>query len=330
MIKLVDFVKELFTPKVRGLEPEVADDLYLYEMFFKDIINVNLISQYGEDYVELYPVIVNGGESYMVDDNFDDEDDEDDEPQTKPIKKRVLAELDNYQLISSAKQLKAKERLYIVNPNGETWAEYIVGFIEIQRVGGEFKLSKAYQVNGVQVKVSYISEEYRGKGIGTTMYKMVLNTFGTIFSDELLYEGSRNLWLKHLVPYVLSKNGFFGAETHYKMYVPLTLQDAANDSLVWKMQRYMTSINPIPEMKKLQQLVGDMSFSNGELGTANYDGSSKELSDIINEYSSVSELPIEMGIVTQPDLLQALVVTTKDAAMFIYEQPDGDLDFELI
>jgi hypothetical protein len=156
------------------------------------------------------------------------------------------------------------------------------------------KFTKPYKVSGAQIYLSYISVPYRGKGIGVLAYKMVLEAYGTLLSDDILYEGSRNLWVKKIIPMVKEQGGFFGAEI-FNMYIPLSADDAADDNISTDIDRYIASLNPPSEVRKLESLVGGAELVTGDLWVYTFNVSTEELFDLIDEY--------EEGLGTISDLI---------------------------
>jgi len=257
MIKLYDLFKEIEL-RPGQLEPEAVDDGYLYESFFTEFLDEDID---GDD-----PQLSNNVDPSVF----------------SKIKKTVISEMGGYQLaVPSAFYGK----LYILNPKANTFKDYIVGYIEVKKVYANYKLTKAYKIKGAQIYLSYISRQYRGKGIGVLAYKMILEAYGTLLSDDILYEGSRNLWVTKIIPMVKEQNGFFGGEG-MDMYIPLSAQDAANDEISEQIDRYIASLNPPAEVKKLEQLVGGSEIVTGDLWVYALQGSNEDLFDFADEYGA--------------------------------------------
>ena len=174
---------------------------------------------------------------------------------------------------------------YLVKPSAETWKEYIVGSVDVEDVVG-----KPYGLKGGQIVLTYISEPYRGKGLGALMYYMVLVHYGNLFSDNILYEGSRAIWTNKIYP-ATQLGGFFGVETG-GFYAPLTLEDAKNDKImgIQDIVSYVASTNPTPEMVKLQNYLDGLSLSKGEYGIYTYEGSGEEFDTMVGESNSLEEV----------------------------------------
>jgi hypothetical protein len=174
---------------------------------------------------------------------------------------------------------------YLVKPSAKTWKEYIVGSVDVEEVSG-----KPYGLTGGQIVLTYISKSYRGKGLGALMYYMVLVHYGNLFSDNILYEGSRAVWTNKIYP-ATQLGGFFGVETG-GFYAPLTLEDAKNDKIMGMQDivSYVASTNPSPQMIKLQDYLDGLSLSKGEYGIYTYEGSGEEFDTMVGESDSLEEV----------------------------------------
>ena len=199
------------------------------------------------------------------------------------LKYNELSEVGEYKLIEPTDVTGTTK--YLVKPSAKTWKEYIVGSVDVEDVVG-----KPYGLKGGQVVLTYISKPYRGKGLGSLMYYMVLVHYGNLFSDNILYEGSRAIWTNKIYP-ATQLGGFFGVETG-GFYAPLTLEDAKNDKIIGMQDivSYVASTNPTPEMVKLQNYLDGLSFSKGEYGIYTYEGSGEEFDTRVNESNSLEEV----------------------------------------
>lgn len=194
-----------------------------------------------------------------------------------------LSEVGEYKLIDPTGVTGTTK--YLVKPSAKTWKEYIVGSVSVEDVKG-----KPYGLEGGQIVLTYISKLYRGKGLGALMYYMVLVHYGNLFSDNILYEGSRAIWTNKIYP-ATQLGGFFGIETG-GFYAPLTLEDAKNDTIM-KMQdvvSYVASTSPSSQMITLQDYLGGLSLSKGEYGIYTYEGSGEEFDTIASESNSLEEI----------------------------------------
>jgi hypothetical protein len=304
MIKLTDLFQEIELRKGQ-LEQEAVDDNYLYESFFQEFLKVDL----DEKNLDL---------SKPVDPSV-----------FSKIKKNVISEIDGYQL---AVPSSFYGKMYILNPSANNFMDYIVGYIEVSKVYASYKFTKPYRVTGAQVYLSYISVPYRGKGIGVLAYKMVLEAYGTLLSDDILYEGSRNLWVKKIIPMVKEQGGFFGAEI-FNMYIPLSPDDAADDSVATDVDRYIASLNPPSEVKKLESLIGGAELVTGDLWVYTFNSSNEELFDLIDEYEggeigTIADLVDDNSeyfgdYIALGDEPKAAIIRTDNAIVVLNQTPNG-------
>lgn len=290
MIKLTDLLRELDIRK-GNLGQAFVNDNELKESFF---YNFDFVDKFGYNFNSNSPV---------------DE---------SKLEYNELSEVGEYRLIEPTGVEGTTK--YLVKPSGKTWKEYIVGSVDVEDVKG-----KPYGLEGGQIVLTYISKLYRGKGLGALMYYMVLVHYGNLFSDNILYEGSRAVWTNKIYP-ATQLGGFFGIEINGG-YAPLTLEDAKNDKIM-KMQdvvSYIASTNPTPEMMTLQDYLGGLSLSKGEYGIYTYKGSSKELKKLVSNLLSTSgELE---DVITDPGMVyhdivanvepEAILVSTNDRKMMI-------------
>ncbi len=231
------------------------------------------------------------------------------------LKYNELSEVGEYKLIEPTRVIGTTK--YLVKPSAETWKEYIVGSVDV-----EDALGKPYGLEGGQIVLTYISKLYRGKGLGALMYYMVLVHYGNLFSDNILYEGSRAVWTNKIYP-ATQLGGFFGVELNGG-YAPLTLEDAKNDKIM-KMQdvvSYVASTDPSPQMITLQEYLGGLSLSKGEYGIYTYRKSSKELKKLVSNLLSTSgELE---DVITDPDMVYHDIVANAEPEAILVSTTDYD------
>lgn len=231
------------------------------------------------------------------------------------LKYNELSEVGEYKLIEPTRVIGTTK--YLVKPSAETWKEYIVGSVDV-----EDALGKPYGLEGGQIVLTYISKLYRGKGLGALMYYMVLVHYGNLFSDNILYEGSRAVWTNKIYP-ATQLGGFFGVELNGG-YAPLTLEDAKNDKIM-KMQdvvSYVASTDPSPQMIILQEYLGGLSLSKGEYGIYTYRKSSKELKKLVSNLLSTSgELE---DVITDPDMVYHDIVANAEPKAILVSTTDYD------
>lgn len=255
MIKLVDLLKELDIR--RGQLPKLTsgtiDDVYL-----------TFLGDFDLDDILLDPKkILNKSAS-------EDE-----------IDFTEIIDVDGYKLIEPINS--GENTKYLIDPEGETWADFVLGSVDVGEVVG-----KPYGLEGGQITLTRIIPQHRGKGYGALMYYMVLVHYGNLFSDNILYEGSRNIWLKK----IYSAADFFGAEIDRDFYIPLTFEDANNTALMKNsnVSSYLASVTPTEEMVKLKQYVGKYSLTKGEYGVYETSLNSNELTKLIDNSEAVNDL----------------------------------------
>lgn len=233
----------------------------------------------------------NLGQAFVNDDqlresffyNFDLMVDDNSPVDESKLKYKELSEVGEYKLIEPTGVEGTTK--YLVKPSAKTWKEYIVGSVDVEEVKG-----KPYGLEGGQIVLTYINKLYRGQGLGALMYYMVLVHYGNLFSDNILYEGSRAVWTNKIYP-ATQLGGFFGVETG-GFYAPLTLEDAKNDKIMGMQDivSYVASTNPSPQMIKLQNYLDGLSLSKGEYGIYTYEGSGEEFDTMVNESNSLEEV----------------------------------------
>ena len=301
MIKLYDLFKEIELRKGQ-LTRTYVDDAYVYESFFSEFLDEDI-----------------SGKDKALKKKID--------PSTfDKVKKKIRGEREGYQMITPT---TFYGKTYIVNPSANNFKDYIVGYIEIKNIYANYKLTKAYKVKGAQIYLSYVTTSYRGKGIGVMAYDMLLEKFQNLFSDDILYEGSRNLWVSKIIPLVNNQGGFFGGEG-MNMYIPLSAADAADDEVASKIDRYFASLNPPQEVKKLKALIGNNDIISGGLWIYTLQGSNEELFDLIDEYKNETILDLIdennenfTSYLAYGDEPQVCIVRTVSAVVVINQTPNG-------
>ena len=281
MIKLVDLLREIDIRK-GSLGQAFVNDGELWESFF---YNFDFFDKYSFNFNSSSPV----DESKL---EYDE-----------------LSDVGEYRLIDPTGIVGNTK--YLVKPSGKTWKEYIVGSVDVEEVTG-----KPYGLKGGQIVLTYISELYRGKGLGALMYYMVLVHYKNLFSDNILYEGSRAIWTNKIYP-ATQLGGFFGVETG-GFYAPLTLEDAKNDKIM-KMQdivSYVASTTPSSQMIKLQDYLDGLSLSKGEYGIYTYKKSSEEFDELVSESESLED------VITDRDMIYHDVVANANPEAILVKASD--------
>lgn len=281
MIKLVDLLREMDIRKGNLGQTFVNDD-ELWESFF-----------YNFDFFEKFSYNFSSGSP--VDES--------------KLEYNELSDVGEYKLIEPTGVVGNTK--YLVKPSGKTWKEYIVGSVDVEEVTG-----KPYGLRGGQIVLTYISKLYRGQGLGSLMYYMVLVHYGNLFSDNILYEGSRAIWTNKIYP-ATQLGGFFGIETG-GFYAPLTLEDAKNNKIM-KMQdvvSYVASTSPSPQMIKLQNYLDGLSLGKGEYGIYTYKKSSEEFDELVSDSESLED------VITDPDMIYHDIVANANPEAILVKASD--------
>jgi hypothetical protein len=131
---------------------------------------------------------------------------------------------------------------------------------------------------------------------------------------------------------VEEQGGFFGAEA-LNMYIPLSPDDAANDEVASTVDRYMATLNPPVEVKKLASLVSGMEIVTGEIWVYGFNSNNEELFGLIDEYEGDSETNIvdlidenseyfdkELAFGDEP---KVAIIRTENAIVVLNQTPNG-------
>ena len=158
------------------------------------------------------------------------------------IKKSIIAKDGAYQLIAPPTYTGM---LYIINTDGQTLYDYVVGNIDVDIVNLNIKEGKPFKITGVKVNLIYITTPWRGKGLGIKIYTMLLQAYGSVFSDNALYEGSSSIWTKKLSVIGQEPGNFFGVQISNKI-IPLTVEDANNRAFIENasVDNFIVSVKP--------------------------------------------------------------------------------------
>lgn len=271
MIKLTDLLKELDIRKgqLRGV---INDDI-MYNYF---AIDFDIAEEDLDDVVD--ESLIEGKYNELIETEIKGE---------------------NYRLIE-ANQTTERTK-WLVKPDATTWRQYIVGSVEIDEI--DRSSNKPYKIEGAQVVLSYISKQYRGEGIGSTMYYMIFLHYGNLFSDKILYEGSYNLWLSKIYPVA----DFFGIEVWGSFYAPITLEDASNKKLMGNpaVSAFLASNIPTEQMNELKTQLNGISLANGDYGIYFYSGNSESFENLVNQREDLNDLLFD-------DMMEAVFPANQD------------------
>jgi hypothetical protein len=171
-------------------------------------------------------------------------------------------------------------------------------------------------------------------GLGTIMYQMLLQAYKTIFSDSILYEASRAIWIKKLAPMANGKNIIFGGQIGNTI-VPLSLEDASNDDVMGELgfDRYFLTTNPPAELRKIAGAVQGLSITNREYGI--YQPKNKmtaqQLIDIADTVDSIpalikaAKLDQIVGYTGVSDQFEKILVETDNAIVVVDDLAEAEV-----
>jgi len=229
--------------------------------------------------------------------------------------------------------------LYLINTKGTTLDTYVVGQVEVEKiyVNANSGRTKPYRLPGAEISLTYINPKYRGKGLGVKMYTMLLNAYKTVFSDNILYPASWNLWMNKLAPIGLQSGNFVGAEVA-GIIIPLTPEDIGNTDLMQGIgvDHLILTIEPPQVLLDIKQALSGLSLTKSDYGIYEPTSNLKvtELDAIVDESGSIEEV-IEgadlMQMVGQrdDDGYSIIVVATQDA-LAIVRETDSDVTLEIV
>jgi hypothetical protein len=73
-----------------------------------------------------------------------------------------------------------------------------VGEIKTDTSRGNYSMQRAYGIDSKVVHWSNLAQEYKGAGYGKFFYDTLLYYYGTLESDNTLYQGSQKMWMFHM------------------------------------------------------------------------------------------------------------------------------------
>jgi hypothetical protein len=254
-------------------------------------------------------------------------------------KKKVVAKAEPFELIVPSSYFG---HLYLVNTDAETNDSinnlngYLAGFIDVAIINTSATngISKPFKMTGAEIHLTHINKGYRGMGLGTIMYQMLLQAYKTIFSDSILYEASRAVWIKKLAPMANGRNIIFGGQIGNTI-VPLSLEDASNDDVMgeWGFDRYFLTTNPPAELRKIAGAVQGLSITNQEYGI--YQPKNKmtaqQLIDIADTVDSIpalikaAKLDQTVGYAGVADQFKKILVETNNAIVVVDDIADAEV-----
>jgi hypothetical protein len=95
------------------------------------------------------------------------------------------------------KYVKIKQNSYIKYYFFDSELNELVGILEINEFNSPYAPKNSYNV-----VVSAVDKYIKGTGYGKNMYLTVINDVGILFSDDMLYKESLNIWVNVLPKYI--------------------------------------------------------------------------------------------------------------------------------
>jgi len=306
MVKLIELLKELNIDELElragGLEVE---DERTYYTFFEDF-------RIGGDDVEDFNEPFN----------------------PNILKKNVISEDGPYQFIVPSTYTGT---LYLVNSEGKTVKDYIIGTVDIDIINLSTREGKPFKITGAEIHLTYVTDPYRGKGFGYKIYTMLLDAYGSVFSDNILYEGSLAMWTKKLASLGNEPGNFFGVETG-NIIIPLTTTDASDEAIVKDVgiDHFIVSIKPPQVLTDIKEKLSSMSLSGGDYGV--FEPSMKtsiaQLTSIIDGAVSLDEIVEELDLYQvigkRKDNEYSTIVVALTNAMMILRESDDEVTMDII
>jgi GNAT superfamily N-acetyltransferase len=250
------------------------------------------------------------------------------------LKKTVLSEDGPYQFIVPSTYTGT---LYLVNSAGTNIEDYVIGTIDVSIINLTGKDGKPFKITGAEIHLTYVTEPWRGKGLGYKMYTMLLQAYKNVFSDNILYEGSLAVWVKKLAPLGAKSGNFFGAQVG-GIIVPMSAEDVSNRNILNDvgLDHLIVSVSPPQVLLDIKQKLADLSLSNGDYGV--FEPSMKikvaQFQDIVDESVSIDEVLSEADLyqvlgILEDNQYSTIVVALQDAMVILRETGD-DVEMQLI
>lgn len=276
--------------------------------------------------------------TFLEDFRLDPEDEEFQDPDGpfnhRLLKKSILAQDGPYQFIMPSTYTGTS---YLVNVEGNSLKSYVIGTIDVDVITVSGDEGKPFKMTGAAIHLTYVTTPWRGKGLGQKMYTMLLEAYGSIFSDNILYEGSLSMWTKKMAQIGNQSGNFFGIQTS-NIVVPLTVEDAADGALIKDVgvDHFIVSVKPPQVLSDIKNKLSSMSLSKGDYGV--FEPSMKttvaQLNSIIDEAVSLDEIVEELDLYQvvgkrKDNEYSTIVVALQNAMVILRETEDG-VDMDLI
>ena len=250
------------------------------------------------------------------------------------LKKTVLSEDGPYQFIVPSNYTGT---LYLVNSAGTDLESYVVGTVDVSVINLTGKDGKPFKITGAEIHLTYVTEPWRGKGLGYKMYTMLLKAYKNVFSDNILYEGSLAIWAKKLAPLGAESGNFFGAQVG-GIIVPMSAEDVGNRDILNDvgLDHLIISVSPPQVLLDIKRKLAGLSLSNDDYGV--FEPSMKikvsQFQDIVDESTSIIEIlegaDLYQVLGTSGDDQYSTIVVALQDAMVIVRETEDDVEMQLI
>ncbi len=224
-----------------------------------------------------------------------------------------------------------------MNVFGTNLESYVIGTMDVNLISVSNKSGRPFKITGAEIYLAYVTEPWRDKGFGYKMYTMLLDAYGSVFSDNILYEGSLAMWTKKLASLGNEPGNFFGVETG-NIIIPLTTTDASDEAIVKDVgiDHFIVSIKPPQVLTDIKEKLSSMSLSGGDYGV--FEPSMKtsiaQLTSIIDGAVSLDEIVEELDLYQvigkRKDNEYSTIVVALTNAMVILRESDDEVTMDII
>jgi hypothetical protein len=193
----------------------------------------------------------------------------------------------------------------ITNPNAPTIGEYFIGLIKATDIAEEYyslsSLKNTMDLPALEIGWSIVANEWRGKGIGKTLYSLVFKWATSkgygLASDSVLYDGSAGMWTTYL-PEIAQ---YFGVVIK-NIIIPISKEEAKLDKFKFfeNASRFIAFNNPPKTLRKILYNTQGLSYSKGQIvinSLSEYSVNEPldtngefDIFDYVEEHNSISEL----------------------------------------
>ena len=157
---------------------------------------------------------------------------------------------------------------YLTDRSAKYINQFFIGVIKVEKKIGNYRsfdLKKSFNIQEYTIHWSNVAKEFRGQGMGRTIYKMVYDYVtqqgGALTSDSILFQGSQKMW-KQFMPEIAS---YFGAVYDQVVY-PVPKSEIAGAAEESSVDRFIAMEDVPLELRKLSANLKGLSFLNGDYG----------------------------------------------------------------